>query len=135
MMRVIAGTARGKNLAALPGEDVTRPTINRVKEAMFSSVQFSVPGARVLRLQARALPVTALGFVSSVEFSVADTGGGISEAVAAELFTPFFTTKAEGMGLGLSLCRTVIEQHGSALQHQPQSPSGTVFSFRLPPAR
>ena len=94
-----------------------------------------VAGARVLRLQARALPVTALGFVSSVEFSVSDTGGGISEAVAAELFTPFFTTKAEGMGLGLSLCRTVIEQHGSALQHQPQSPSGTVFSFRLPLAR
>ena len=50
MMRVIAGTARGKNLAALPGEDVTRPTINRVKEAMFSSVQFSVPGARVLEV-------------------------------------------------------------------------------------
>lgn len=50
MMRVIAGTARGKNLAALPGENVTRPTINRVKEAMFSSVQFSVPGARVLDL-------------------------------------------------------------------------------------
>ena len=42
-MRVIAGTARGKNLQALPGEDVTRPTINRVKEAMFSSVQFLRP--------------------------------------------------------------------------------------------
>ena len=50
MMRVIAGTARGKNLQALPGEDVTRPTINRVKEAMFSSVQFLVQGARVLDL-------------------------------------------------------------------------------------
>ena len=49
-MRVIAGTARGKNLQALPGEDITRPTINRVKEAMFSSVQFLVPGARVLDL-------------------------------------------------------------------------------------
>lgn len=49
-MRVIAGTARGKNLQALPGEDVTRPTINRVKEAMFSSVQFLVPGARVMDL-------------------------------------------------------------------------------------
>lgn len=49
-MRVIAGTARGKNLQALPGEEVTRPTINRVKEAMFSSVQFLVPGARVLDL-------------------------------------------------------------------------------------
>ena len=49
-MRVIAGSARGKNLQSLPGEDVTRPTIDRVKEAMFSSVQFLVPGARVLDL-------------------------------------------------------------------------------------
>lgn len=49
-MRVIAGSARGKVLTALPGEDVTRPTIDRVKEAMFSSVQFLVPSARVLDL-------------------------------------------------------------------------------------
>ena len=49
-MRVIAGSARGTKLAALPGEDVTRPTIDRVKEAMFSSLQFSLPGARVLDL-------------------------------------------------------------------------------------
>lgn len=49
-MRVIAGTARGTKLTTLPGEDVTRPTIDRVKEAMFSSLQFSIPGARVLDL-------------------------------------------------------------------------------------
>ena len=49
-MRVIAGSARGKQLQSLPGEEITRPTINRVKEAMFSSVQFLVPGARVLDL-------------------------------------------------------------------------------------
>ena len=50
MMGESESAARGEHLAALPGEDVTRPTINRVKEAMFSSVQFSVPGARVLDL-------------------------------------------------------------------------------------
>lgn len=49
-MRVIAGSARGKVLQALPGEEITRPTTDRVKEAMFSSVQFLVPGARVLDL-------------------------------------------------------------------------------------
>lgn len=49
-MRVIAGTARGTPLKTLEGESVTRPTIDRVKEAMFSSVQFLVPGARVLDL-------------------------------------------------------------------------------------
>ena len=67
-----------------------------------------------------------------VMFSVTDHGVGISAAVANKLFTPFFTTKAEGMGLGLSLCRTVIEQHGGFLGHVPATPRGTVFSFTLP---
>ena len=47
-MRVIAGEARGRQLEALPGTDVTRPTLDQVKEAMFSIVQFDLPGARVL---------------------------------------------------------------------------------------
>jgi two-component system sensor histidine kinase DctS len=67
-----------------------------------------------------------------LEFSVADIGPGIPPDVQAQLFTPFFTTKAEGMGLGLSLCRTVVEQHGGALVFEPQMPQGTVFRFTLP---
>ncbi len=67
-----------------------------------------------------------------VEFVVADGGVGISDDVAHQLYTPFFTTKDEGMGLGLSLCRTVAEQHGSHLVHQHNSPQGTIFSFTLP---
>ena len=47
-MRVISGTARGTRLAALPGEEITRPTVDRVKEGMFSAVQFLLAGARVL---------------------------------------------------------------------------------------
>ena len=49
-MRVIAGSARGTKLTTLPGEEITRPTIDRVKEAMFSAVQFQLPGANVLDL-------------------------------------------------------------------------------------
>jgi two-component system sensor histidine kinase DctS len=67
-----------------------------------------------------------------VEFSVADLGCGISEEVASQLFTPFFTTRPEGMGLGLSLCRTVIEQHGGHLGFDAHIPRGTVFRFTLP---
>jgi two-component system sensor histidine kinase DctS len=69
-----------------------------------------------------------------VQMSIADRGPGIAPDVAARLFTPFFTTRAEGMGLGLSLCRTVIEQHGGALDFGPASPSGpgTEFRFTLP---
>lgn len=69
-----------------------------------------------------------------VEFSVLDLGLGISAEVAQNLFTPFFTTKAEGMGLGLSLCRTVVEQHGGHLEFQANEPCGTLFRFTLPTA-
>ncbi|MEO7549115.1 MAG: PAS domain S-box protein [Ramlibacter sp.] len=67
-----------------------------------------------------------------LEFSVADCGPGIPEEVKQQLFTPFFTTKAEGMGLGLSLCRTVVEQHGGFLGFEPRLPQGTIFLFTLP---
>jgi two-component system sensor histidine kinase DctS len=67
-----------------------------------------------------------------IEFSVADLGADIAPEVQPQLFNPFFTTKAEGMGLGLSLCRTVVEQHGGALVFKPNTPQGTVFIFTLP---
>ena len=69
-----------------------------------------------------------------LEFSVSDVGPGIPDDVKARLFTPFFTTKAEGMGLGLSLCRTVVEQHGGSLAFEPNRPRGTIFRFTLPQA-
>lgn len=83
---------------------------------------------RVLRFQVRQ------PHARWVEFSVIDQGGGIAPEVAERLFTPFFTTKSEGMGLGLSLCRTVIEQHGGALvfENLPETQGGgTQFRFTL----
>ncbi|MBL8323584.1 MAG: PAS domain S-box protein [Rubrivivax sp.] len=68
-----------------------------------------------------------------VVFEVRDAGPGIAPGVAARLFTPFFTTRAEGMGLGLSLCRTVIEQHGGTLEFAAgPGGRGTLFRFTLP---
>ena len=85
---------------------------------------------RVLTL--RVKPAAASETNRWVEFSVTDQGVGISDEVAEKLFTPFFTTRAEGMGLGLSLCRTVIEQHGGYLGHESGKPRGTIFRFTLP---
>ncbi|MGE8397040.1 MAG: sensor histidine kinase, partial [Comamonas sp.] len=67
-----------------------------------------------------------------VIFAVKDWGCGIPAEVAKQLFTPFFTTKTEGMGIGLSLCRTVMEQHGGELRYSANDPRGTVFTFSLP---
>lgn len=87
---------------------------------------------RVLVLQVKR--ATSGNEPEGVEFAVTDVGQGIDSDVATQLFNPFFTTKAEGMGLGLSLCRTVVEQHGGHLAFEAQSPQGTIFRFTLPEA-
>ncbi|MEO7159291.1 MAG: ATP-binding protein, partial [Polaromonas sp.] len=92
----------------------------------------AAPPEKVLTLRIR--PASANAPSPWVEFSVMDQGEGISDEVARQLFTPFFTTKPEGMGLGLSLCRTVIEQHGGFLGYESVAPQGTIFSFTLPVA-
>ncbi|MES2888609.1 MAG: ATP-binding protein [Pseudomonadota bacterium] len=67
-----------------------------------------------------------------LSFHVFDQGPGVAPDVAQRLFTPFFTTRSEGMGLGLSLCRTVIEQHGGRLDFQNRPEGGAEFLFTLP---
>jgi two-component system sensor kinase FixL len=65
-------------------------------------------------------------------FSIADTGAGISPEIAQHLFQPFITSKANGMGVGLSICRTIIEAHGGRISARPNEGGGTVFEFTLP---
>jgi len=67
-----------------------------------------------------------------IEIGVADTGSGISPDVAAHLFQPFVTSKAHGMGVGLSISRTIVEAHGGSIAPHPNAGAGTVFSFTLP---
>ena len=65
-------------------------------------------------------------------FSVADTGTGISPEIADQLFQPFVTSKVNGMGVGLSICRTIIEAHGGHISAGPNAGGGTVFEFTVP---
>ena len=66
-----------------------------------------------------------------VEVSVADTGPGISPDVASQLFQPFVTTKPQGMGVGLSISRTIIEAHGGQIWTEPNPGGGAIFRFTL----
>ncbi len=75
---------------------------------------------------------TALAPDDMVEISVSDTGTGISPEVTAQLFQPFVTTKRQGMGVGLSISRTIVEAHGGSIAPRPNPEGGTVFSFTLP---
>ncbi|HZD89099.1 MAG TPA: ATP-binding protein, partial [Pseudolabrys sp.] len=65
------------------------------------------------------------------EVSVADTGSGIQPEVAEQLFTPFVTTKRQGMGVGLSISRTIVEAHGGKIWVEPNPGGGTIFHFTL----
>ncbi|WP_216834157.1 sensor histidine kinase [Falsiroseomonas tokyonensis] len=64
--------------------------------------------------------------------AIADTGGGLPEEVGRRLFEPFVTTKREGMGVGLSICRAIVEEHGGRLAWAPNPQGGAVFTFSLP---
>jgi two-component system, LuxR family, sensor kinase FixL len=75
---------------------------------------------------------TAAAPEDMVAFNVADTGSGIAPEISAQLFQPFITTKRQGMGVGLSISRTIIEAHGGAIAPRPNPGGGTIFSFTLP---
>ena len=83
---------------------------------------------RVLRVEARA------DGKGSIEVTVADSGTGIEEAIHHRIFDPLFTTKPTGMGMGLSICRSIVEAHGGRLWAAPGTPCGTEFRFTIPMA-
>ena len=67
-----------------------------------------------------------------VRVTIEDTGSGINEAVAPQLFQPFVTSKQNGMGIGLSICRTIVEAHSGRIWFEQGSNGGTAFHFTLP---
>ena len=84
------------------------------------------PGERELRLASQ------LDLGGQVRFSIADRGCGIADGMAGDAFAPFFTTKPRGMGLGLSICRSILEYHDGRLWCEPNPAGGAIFHFTLP---
>jgi signal transduction histidine kinase len=71
---------------------------------------------------------------SEITLTIADTGSGIESEKFDQIFEPFFTTKSDGMGLGLSICRSIVEAHGGRLWAAPQQSFGAAFHMALFPA-
>ena len=69
---------------------------------------------------------------NQVSVAVIDRGHGISDEVAQRLFSPFFSTKSEGMGMGLNICRSIAELHRGRLAFESRPGGGTIFTLSLP---
>jgi two-component system sensor kinase FixL len=69
---------------------------------------------------------------SNVEISVSDSGPGLAPEIAENLFQPFVTTKQGGMGVGLSICRSIVEGFGGKIWYQPAPQGGAQFLFTVP---
>lgn len=104
-------------------EQVLTNLVRNGIEAMY----LTHPAERMLTIAAR------LDMDGRVEVRVLDRGPGVSAGEEAQLFTPFFTTKPNGMGIGLAICRSIIEFHEGHLCFERHAPGGSAFTFTLPP--
>jgi two-component system, LuxR family, sensor kinase FixL len=111
----------------LPAASVDRVQIQQVLLNLIRNALEAMVSCEV-----RELAITASMREDHVLVSVTDSGSGISPEIEARLFQPFVTTKAEGMGIGLSVCRTIVEAHGGVLWRERNSGGGSAFHFTVP---
>jgi len=102
-----------------------------LEQVLLNLTRNAIEAMQDIAPERRLLRITAHETEAQVAVSVIDNGHGIAPEVAERLFSPFFSTKAEGMGMGLSICRTAIEFHGGTLSHADNPGGGTIFTFAL----
>jgi two-component system sensor histidine kinase DctS len=106
-----------------------------LEQVLLNLTRNAIEAMQDIDRERRILRIAAAHGDGHVSVSVIDHGHGIPPEVAERLFSPFFSTKAEGMGMGLSICRTAIEFHGGTLTHADNPGGGTVFTFTLQQAQ
>jgi two-component system sensor histidine kinase DctS len=115
------------------------PTVNGDRvllgQVALNLIRNGIEAMRDATPERRTLKVTAECDDEQIHLHFADRGHGIPEEVAARLFEPFFTTKPEGMGMGLNICRSVVEGHKGRLWIEPHPDGGSIVHVLLPTKR
>jgi len=119
-------------VALAPGLPAVSADRMMVEQVLLNLTRNAIEAMQQVAPERRILRISAAVQDDQVCVSITDQGHGIADDVAERLFSPFFSTKAEGMGMGLSICRTAIEFHGGTLSFRPNPDGGTIFSFTLP---
>ena len=103
-----------------------------LSQVLFNLVRNAMDAEQAVPRERKCISIDVTAEDGAVLISVADNGVGIPDELAHRLFEPLFTTKAEGMGMGLNICRSVVEGHQGRLWFESQSGIGTIFHVRLP---
>lgn len=106
----------------------------QLEQALLNLIRNATEALSESRSAPRSVEISTEADGTSVMLSVTDNGPGILPEVADRLFQPFATTKAQGMGLGLTITRSIVEAHGGRLTFEPGTPSGVSFRIHLPRA-
>ena len=104
-----------------------------LEQVLLNLVLNGLQAAQHMRCAQRVVQIDTAWRGDAVTCRVADRGPGISAEAAAQLFDRFFTSKADGLGLGLNICRTIVEGHGGHLGFENRADGGAVFTFTLHP--
>jgi signal transduction histidine kinase len=104
----------------------------QLQEVIVNLVHNAADAMRGITDHATVLSVITRREDDRIEICVADTGSGIPEKNPERIFEPFFTTKAHGSGMGLAICRSIVERHGGSLSAARSDPFGSVFRVVLP---
>jgi C4-dicarboxylate-specific signal transduction histidine kinase len=124
--------ARAVDLSIEVPSELPDPVVDRVQIQQVLLNLLRNAFEAVQSMPTRRVAVSAHAGEESIEICVADTGPGLAPQVAAELFKPFLTTKAHGMGIGLSVCREIVESHGGRIWADAAPGGGAAFRFTLP---
>ncbi len=107
----------------------------QLQQVLINLFRNAVEAAAAGASPVREVRVTAREGSDGLELDVTDTGPGIPPGIAAHLFEPYFTTKPDGMGIGLSVSRAIVEAHGGRLRAESAAGGGACFSLALPAGR
>jgi C4-dicarboxylate-specific signal transduction histidine kinase len=118
------------------GSDLPPVLADRVQlqQVLINLIMNAIDAMSAVNNRERLLTIVSSTDGSEITVTVADTGIGIEPEKLDRLFEPFFTTKRDGMGLGVSISRSIVEVHGGSLRASPQRPFGTAFHVTLLPA-
>jgi signal transduction histidine kinase len=99
---------------------------------MLNAIQAMERGGHLKVVIRRKSAPSGDGGRSMAEISVQDTGPGMEEDIRSKIFEPFFSTKEEGIGLGLPIAQRIVEEHGGQIQVESRAGEGTTFTVILP---